>query len=54
MYQELNRYPVPKLSDENANTCSIESTKDCNKKVVVSKKLKKEIKKSPNLSLDTN
>lgn len=43
--QELNRYPVPKLSDENDNTCSIESTKDWDKKEVVSEKLKKEVSK---------
>ena len=45
--QELNRHPtsIPHLSNEYANTCSISSTKDCDKKEVVVEKKKKEISK---------
>ena len=42
--QQLYRHPssTPNLSNENANICSITSTKDCDKKEVISEKKKKE------------
>ena len=42
--QQLYRHPssTPNLSKENANICSIASTKDCDKKEVISEKKKKE------------